>query len=381
MKVLHVISGDLWAGAEVQAFTLLTALQRQPDIQLAAALMNDGELARRLRERGIAVTVFPEDRLNAVQILGRLRMLMREWTPDVVHTHRSKENILGSIANAMAHRAPSLRTVHGAPERSPQGIRQLPRRLLDKLDRWCGNVLQQRVIAVSNELAQQLAVQYGEQRVVVVENGVDVESVQAAVRPVEFRTREPQACHIGIVGRLVPVKRVDLFLDMAKVLVDEHPDRRWRFHVFGDGPLRDHLAAQSAALGIAATTTFHGHRSDVIACMAALDALVICSDHEGLPMTVLESVTVGTAIVAHATGGLISVLQGEPNARLVHEHTVHGYADAVCNLLANRSERSTAGINARFSSLRNGSAIRAVYDALCKRSTLHQAARGHGISG
>src|SRR5688572_18135302 len=112
MKVLHIISGDLWAGAEVQACTLLTTLHRESQVQVAAALMNEGELARRLRDHGIPVTVFPESTLNAAAIVCGLRKLMTQWRPDVVHTHRIKENILGCIANTFSGNVPSVRSAH-----------------------------------------------------------------------------------------------------------------------------------------------------------------------------------------------------------------------------------------------------------------------------
>lgn len=69
LKSLHVVSGDLWAGAEVQLFTLLTQFAKGAQVEPHAALLNDGELARRLRAQGIAVTIFDEARLNGLQIL------------------------------------------------------------------------------------------------------------------------------------------------------------------------------------------------------------------------------------------------------------------------------------------------------------------------
>src|SRR5277367_5793662 len=115
VRVLHIISGDLWAGAEAQAFTQLSALH-EANVTVAAALLNEGELAARLRARGVPVTVLDESRLSGTGILLALRRLMREWRPDIVHTHRTKENILGSLANRLAGNVPSVRTVHGASE-------------------------------------------------------------------------------------------------------------------------------------------------------------------------------------------------------------------------------------------------------------------------
>ena len=364
LKVLHVISGDLWAGAETQAFTLLSMLHRN-GLDVQAVLMNDGELARRLAGAGVAVTIFDERRLGSLSILASLRRLMRSWQPDIVHTHRTKENVLGSLANRFSRNVPSVRTAHGANEHARRGLRQLPRRLFLQLDRWCGNFLQQRVIAVSNDLARRLRDEFPGNRIVVIENGVDPEALRAQVHPVEFRSSAPQATHVGIVGRLVPVKRVDLFLAMAAMLRSAHPDRHWRFHVFGDGPLRDSLQKQARQLAVQDITTFHGHRSDVIACMAAIDMLVMCSDHEGMPMSALEALAVGTQVVAHAVGGLVEVVELHPSSVLVHAHDAAGYADAVHQVTARGAAANAAvPLDQRFHADQNARRVDALYRSL-----------------
>jgi glycosyltransferase involved in cell wall biosynthesis len=216
LKVLHVISGDLWAGAEVQAATLLAALRS--DVSVAAALMNDGVLAAQLRSLNIPVNIFDESRLNGAQILLALRQLMLTWQPDVVHTHRTKENILGSLANRLAGNVPCVRTVHGASEDTSSGWRRQVKSGIAAADRWCGSHLQQRIVAVSPELATKLARRFAARQIVTIENGIDIATVRARVHPVEFRDSAPRALHVGISGRLVPVKRVDLFLECAALV-------------------------------------------------------------------------------------------------------------------------------------------------------------------
>lgn len=333
MRVLHVISGDLWAGAEAQACTLLTTLQGMPGIEVAAALMNDGELAARLRACAIPVTLLPESKLGVPAIARGLRALMLSWRPGVVHTHRLKENILGSLVNAASVRVPSLRTVHGAREHSAHGVLRLHKRALLSVERFCGRHFQDRIVAVSNDLARQLAAEYPAKSIVVIENGVDIEAVRAQVRPVELRQSNPGGTHVGLVGRLVPVKRADLFLEMAAALLAAAPHRDWHFHLLGDGPLRARLAERARELAIDARVRFHGHRADSVACMAALDLLVLCSDHEGLPMVLLESLVVGTPVVAHAVGAIPEVVGGCGGGRLVDSHTADAYAAAVVESL------------------------------------------------
>ena len=332
-------------------------------MRVAAALLNEGELAKRLRARGIDVHVFPENRLNGLQILLALRRLLLEWRPDIVHTHRLKENILGALANRLAHSAPSLRTVHGASEHVPRGLRQLPKRILHGLDRWTGNHLQQRVIAVSAELRSKLAASYAPGKLLLIENGVDADGVRAQAQPAAWRAAEPAARHIGIVGRLVPVKRVDIFLEMAAQLRAQRPECEWRFHVLGDGPLRNALQARARQLGLDAVATFHGHRSDIASCIGGLDALVVCSDHEGLPMTLLEAMALRARIVAHAVGGMPDALAGYATAKLVTDHEPAAYADAVSAVLAAGPDPASMApaLPERFSARSNALAVARVY--------------------
>jgi len=362
MKVLHVISGDLWAGAEVQASTLLGALTRQPGIEVAAALMNEGELARHLRALGISVSVFPESELSAAALVSALRRLMKSWRPDVVHTHRTKENILACIANLLAGNAASVRTAHGADEIAPgAGLHGMRHRLLRALDRFCGNHLQHRIISVSEELSTRLALHFPRDRIVTVENGIDAAAVRARIAPIPFRADDPGGVHVGIVGRMVPVKRVDLFLEMARHLPEAEPARAWRFHVFGDGPLLASLRTRASALGIDGKTTFYGHRDDIVACLAGLDVLVICSDHEGLPMTLLEAAAVGTPVAAHAVGGMTRVIEECRAGLAVTEHTPEGYARAVRELT--KRSRPAGYIASRYDADHNAREIAGVYRA------------------
>lgn len=370
LRVLHIISGDLWAGAEVQAYTLISSLRKQAGIELAAVLMNDGELAQRLEAAGVSLRILDERRVGARGIFRGLKAVMRDWQPDVVHTHRSKENVLGSLANRFTRNVPSLRTAHGANERATRGLKaRLRQGFIYSLDRWCGRHLQQRVIAVSRDLGAALAADFTPQKVVVIENGVDVEAVTAQAQACVARLRQvqPDAFHVGIVGRLVPVKRVDLFLRTAALLTRDQPARQWRFHVLGDGPLRADLMKLAAELGVAAAVEFHGHRRDILGCMAELDALLLCSDHEGLPMTVLEAATLEVPIVAHAVGGIPDIV---PEDLLVFAHTPEAYRDAIVRLLepdARGLVREMASrVRRDFSSTRNATRVAALYRQLAK---------------
>ena len=366
LKILHIISGDLWAGAEVQACTLISELVRMPDTEVAAVVMNEGRLADKLCAVGIRVDVMNERKLGSLQIWLRLRRLLKSWRPDVIHTHREKENILGMLANRVCGNVPSVRTMHGGNEHTgAAGWRRIRHAMVRELDRWCGRASQQRIIAVSRDLGIKLARDFPADRIVLIENGVAAEAVRAARGVAEFRTADPNSTHIGIVGRLVPVKRVDIFLGTAAYLRGKCPEHLWRFHVFGDGPLRSDLEALSEQLRISDVTTFHGHRPDIATCIGGLDALVICSDHEGMPMTALEAAALEVPTVAHAVGGLVDVV---PETFLVARHEPEGYGEAILRAIRDESRaivkaRATEAL-LRYSAKGNAERVRAEYEQL-----------------
>ncbi len=370
LKILHIISGDLWAGAEVQAFTLMSHLAKLPGSKVAAVVLNDGTLAAKLRAAGISVRILDEREIGPIGIYRKLRHFLRAWSPDVIHTHRTKETIIGSLANRTCQRVPCLRTVHGGNERaSSRGIRGIRQQIIRDLDRWCGRKFQQRIVSVTDELGRRLAAEFPASRIVVVENGVDADLLRAGREVAEFRRRAPDSTHIGIVGRLVDVKRVDVFVMMASLLRLEQTDRKWQFHIFGDGPLRPSLEALAKRLQIMDAMEFHGHRHDMATCIGGLDALVICSDHEGLPMTALEALALEIPTVAHAVGGLIEVV---PQEFLVVHHNAKGYKRAVLTALSEDgrvlTKVNTASRLSMFSAERNASRILALYDEMIAES-------------
>jgi len=155
IKVIHIASGDLWAGAEVQLYNLAKELDQYSDISLSVILLNHGLLEQNLLEQNISVTVFDETRLNTVQILFKIIKQVYSQKPDLIHTHRFKENIIGSIATLLSLRTLSIRTCHGAPEFT-FNFWQMHKTIMQRLDVMCGKYIQKRVISVSDELTQKL---------------------------------------------------------------------------------------------------------------------------------------------------------------------------------------------------------------------------------
>jgi glycosyltransferase involved in cell wall biosynthesis len=345
-RVLHIASGDLWAGAESQLFTLVTTLHNSLEVPVFVLLLNHGTLEDRLREAGIEVTILDESNLNSFQILSKLVRIIKIKRPDVIHTHRTKENILGSVAGFIAGRIPSLRTVHGAPEHQISW-RQLRKRGTRTLDWISGSFLQRKIISVSEDLAVLLQREFPHEKIDVIENGIDLDSLRGNnLKPVFTQDTGGRSLRIGLAGRLVPVKRVDIFIKTARHIRDHHPDLKASFHIYGDGPLLAELKSLSHEQDTGSIIHFEGHRDDISQEFQKLDLLMMTSEHEGLPMILLEAMALEVPIIAHATGGIPVLLDNGSCGALVAEHTPEAYAHEVHRLALSRSERSELAANA-----------------------------------
>ena len=97
IKVAHIISGDLWAGAEVMTFNLLAGLNKIKDLEIYAILLNEGRLSEELKRAGIRICVLDEKNLSFITIGHRLNCLLKKIKPDILHSHRYKENLLAFL--------------------------------------------------------------------------------------------------------------------------------------------------------------------------------------------------------------------------------------------------------------------------------------------
>ena len=339
LHILHIVSGDLWAGAEVQLFTLAKALYHYTPAALSVVILNRGKLEQELCKTGIRVMVLDESELNTFQLLRQLGRIVRELRPDVIHTHRTKENILGSITARLGGDIPSIRTAHGAQEHRHDWY-NIPKQTIRFLDWFTGRYMQHRIIAVSEDLAGTLAQTFPPAKIRVIENGIDAESLSQSLTLTETKPplKEP-ILKIGIVGRLVHVKRIDLFIQTARLLHDHYPDLKVSFHIFGDGPLREDLETLSRSLDTSRFVHFEGYCENITREILTLDILMMTSDHEGLPMVLLEAMALQTSIIAHKVGGIPNLLGNGTCGVLVDKHTPSGYAKAIYRLTTNPDNR------------------------------------------
>ena len=339
IRVCHFVSGDLWAGVEVMEFQLLKGLKVYEDLDLSVVVLNRGRFAREIENIGIPVDVVDETKFGFLQLLERVKALIKKKRPDVIHCHFHKLNILALLATHMGKTAFLIGTQHGLPELVNRKWNlkyfALNRINLFILSRWFRGT-----VAVSNDVRKALLEQYGftEKRTFLIYNGT-----QESDAPIRERTGKDFT--VGAAGRFFPVKDFPLMVEIARNAVEK--ESGIRFEIAGDGPEKDRVAEMIRRHGIEKSFLLRGFIEDVASFYKEIDVYMNTSVHKGIPMSVLEAMAQGLPVIAPDVGGLGEIIEDGVQGFLVKGRDPNDFADRCVRLYKDEQLRQRMGLAAR----------------------------------
>ena len=365
LRVLHVFSGDLWAGAERMTATLLRQLVKRPDVEVLALSLNEGELTAALRASGIETLVLPESGRAFFDLVKQARTAFRERGIDIIHAHRNKENLLAWCIRKRLGAKALVTTMHGLPEvNGGRGLARLRRSIVERLDNELLRHAFDAVVAVSDNIRRTLvqARGYEQDRVTVIRNGIDLPPWTSVQRP-------SKPYRIGTVGRFVPVKDFPLFIAVGKALVEAGEDVR--LMLLGEGPLKEELQAIVKREGLESVVSFAEPCADPTGFYRSLDLYLNTSRHEGIPLSILEAMACGVPVVAPAVGGIPEILRDREEGMLAMTRTAPVMADACRRVVhdgegySDMSLRARTRVEAEFSSGKMAESYLTLYRRVC----------------
>ena len=322
MRILHVIDGLSIGGAERHVVDVARRQAQRGD-DVAVACSAPGPLAAELDGTGVELHVLCE-RL-AKRRLDRsyaraLRRLVAETRPDVVHAHLYASIVAAALAT-VGRDIPLVVT-----EQTEAPWRGVRARVASRL----AYRRAAQVIGVSERIRTGLTGGFGvpADKATVVPNAVELEAPAASSAPLPDWQGRPV---VGVCGRLVPEKGIDVFLDAVTYLAGRFPEAT--FPIVGDGALRDDLEERARELGLTERVPFAGFRDDCRALLERLDLLVVPSRSEGTPLTIVEAMLAGVPIVASAVGGIPEQIADGETGLLVPPDDAAALASAVTRAL------------------------------------------------
>jgi len=323
LRICHLVSGDLWAGAEVMACYLLKGLHLSSDVDLSVILLNEGRLADELRSAGVKVDVVDEAQHSFIGLVSTVRSILSNNPPHIIHAHRYKENILAWLASRGLSACQLITTQHGLPESHNEKV-SLPGRMKSGANFYLLKHRYRKVVAVSDDIGAFFSnkLKFSPERVAVVHNGIEIP-------PAVNRNSDQDVFLIGSSGRLFPVKDYPLMVHVAAAL---RGAPEVSFALAGDGPERGPIKELIDQYGLGGAFVLEGHLDDMDSFYQKLDVYINTSIHEGIPMTILEAMAHGLPVIAPRVGGIPEVITDGVDGFLIDSREPAAFAEK-CRLL------------------------------------------------
>lgn len=290
---------------------------------------------------------------NDLKAWLRVRKLIRQIKPDILHCHSSKAGIIGRSAAVGCHVSKVFYTPHAYAFQAWE-FSESKKRFFAFLERTFSRFLTTRTFNVSNgerNIALQRRIDKPD-KFKVVYNGIPdiaLPSHEEALQMLGLSDLPHGAIVIGSTVRLAKQKDPMTFVRIAKTVVEHNPLAH--FVCVGDGALQDEVTRFVSDNGLSGNVHLLGYRDDAERIVAAFDIYLLTSLYEGLPYSLVESLRAGVPVVATDVTGSNEVVQPGVNGYLFK---VGDVADGACQVERVISELST---ESRFSS----EAIRATY--------------------
>ena len=369
LRVLHIVAPARVGGLERVVVSLAAAQrERGHDVVVAASVAPHDPAAHPfitdLRSAGIPVEVLAFPGRAYLAERRAVRRLCERLRPAIVHTHGYRPDVLhGSVARRLG--IATVSTVHGftGGDWKNRLFEYLDRRTLRSFDA---------VVTVSRpQLAQLREIGVSAERLTQIPNAwTRREEPLDRMRARAHLGLPASAFILGFVGRLTSEKGPDVLIEALPKL----GTKDWTAVFIGDGPDRPGLVARAAALGLAERIRWAGMVPDAAPLYPALDAFVLSSRTEGIPIVLFEAMHAGTPIVATRVGGVTEVV-GEGEALLVPPEDPQALAagiDAVAahpDRAAARAQSARVTLTTRFATEPWLDAYDAVYRQAAQRVT------------
>ncbi|MCA9839473.1 MAG: glycosyltransferase [Trueperaceae bacterium] len=328
-SITFVITSLVFAGAQSQVMALMKSLKKRGwDVRLISMMAPEAH-TEELDQLGIPWASLDMARGAAdPRALFKLRSILREWQPTIVHSHMVHANLLARLARVLTKMPLLISTAHNVSEGGR--IRELAYRLTDPLCELTTNVSQ----AAVDRYVSIGAVPQTKIKLVV--NGIDASRFVFGQE-----AREKKRAELGLdetfsylaVGRFDPEKDYpNMFAAFKKLLETQ----RAKLLVVGHGGID--MPTLVKDYGLENDVEILGLRKDVPELMSAVDAYLMSSAWEGLPMVLLEAAASGLPIVATDVGGNAEVVQNGKTGYIVPAQNADALAKAMLELQTLSSE-------------------------------------------
>ena len=292
MKIVHVVYSMEMGGAEMLVAQLSRLQQKKGHDVTVCAYSKLGILGERLIDDGINTHLMGE--AHPAKTMLRYLRLFRKMRPDVVHCHNPAPTLQAALAARLSGAACVLATRHSLVSPPYDTAAEIKFNLIARSLDWVIGICD---ITCNNLRGAPLA---RVNRIVRVYNGA------APVQPSTLDLRDNKLFTLLFVGRVAAIKDLGTLLKAVAIARSQEP--HLRLWIVGDGPVRASLESLAQDLNLSNVVTFWGEQMQTERFFAAADAVAMSSTSEGLPMSLLQGMSIGLPAVVTAVGGMKEIM-------------------------------------------------------------------------
>jgi glycosyltransferase involved in cell wall biosynthesis len=326
---------------------------------------SEGSSEYMVRQLGLEPVIIPRMR-RAITIADdraayqHIKKLIKEFRPDIVHTHASKAGTLGRLAAAACKVPVVVHTFHGHVFHSYFGRTQTE--VYKRIERYLAR-RSTAIVAISEKQKEELAFEHRickPEKITVVPLGFDLSRfedagglLRAAFRQ-DWKLREDEVA-VVILGRLVPVKNHALFLNALQQVMKMR-GQPVRAFVVGDGEMRSTLEQQAREMSFSVATspddapadvTFTSWIHDAERVLAGADVVCLSSWNEGTPVSLIEAQAAGKPVVSTRVGGVENVVDENRTGFLAPTGNSDTFAAHLLRLVNDTALRREMGMHGK----------------------------------
>lgn len=366
-RVLRIINRLNLGGPTYNASYLSRYMDERYETLLLSGMKDDTEASSEFIAESMGLKpVYIPDMHRSInpfkdrKAFAEVKRIIREFKPDIVHTHAAKAGALGRLAAHQCGVPVIVHTFHGHVFHSY--FHPLKTRMFLEIERYLAK-RSSAIIAISNLQKQELCDTFrvcSSDKVRVIPLGFNLTRFQDDKLNKRRQFREQyniadDEVAIGIVGRLVPIKNHQLFLAGIDYL-RKHTDKKIRAFIIGDGESRAEVEGYCREFDLPfittgfkeakALVTFTSWIKEVDVAYAGLDIIALTSFNEGTPVSLIEAQAADKPIVSTEVGGIKDVVQPNKTALLSPSNDVDGLGSNLLRLVDDDMLRNTMGNNA-----------------------------------
>lgn len=289
----------------------------------------------------------------------KIKKIIREFKPDIVHTHASKAGTLGRLAASACNVPVIVHTFHGHVFHSYFGL--LKTVFYKSIERFLAKK-SNAIIAISDKQKHELVDIHHickAEKVHVIPLGFDLSKFRQNMdeKRKTFRSRyniDEDELVISIIGRLVPVKNHSLFIEAIKT-ASEKTSKKIRAFIVGDGESRKEIESKASSLNISfidatqtnekALLTFTSWIKEIDVALAGSDIIALTSFNEGTPVSLIEAQAANKPIVTTNVGGIENVVKNNETALLCENNDHDQFVWALLKLINDDQFRISMSLN------------------------------------